>query len=431
MSNPYSIGITPRPRLLIRGFGVEVAARLEDLFPTWKLISSTDEVAINEWDAMLTTDFITAQDRVIPIVAIPQQVPEGQSFVAFQPKVFGGLVKVAFRVRTVATIHILANTAPAELTDLIVRDLLPAVKARPLNRGLWVSNGSTDGIKPFALSYDGAILAGALEDGSALCWCLPPAIADPVPWMRAAYTSWSRAWPETFPPRTNWRSELDWMTAEMIDTMLAHLELDDKLKKAIRQREDEVAVSMRAVEEVTAAADRGSRRLLTDQGSTLVDAVTTCLRELGFEIELMDGQRQKGDLLEDLQIRDPDAPGWIALGEVKSHKRGARLEDLLRMSRCVKRFLKETSREPDRQWYVINGFCNDDPSTRPDPLDSNPAEVAIFAHDGGVVIDTRAIFKIRQQFVGSKMDPTTIRRRLRELTGTLTASNCLDRLGMR
>jgi hypothetical protein len=429
MSTPYAVGVTPRPRLLIRGFGVEVANRLEDLFPTRKLFSSIDEVVISEWDAMLTSGYVSARERVLPVLAIPKGELAEKGFVAYAPTYSAIGYRVAFSVSTVATMHYVAKDAPPELTDLIARDLLPAVKGQRVNHGLSVAY-STDGITPFAVSHDGTILAGAVDDKSTVCWCLPPIISDPVPWMRAAYSAWSKLWPETFPPRENWRSEVKWLTSEMVDAMLEYIETDNKLGEAIRQRQAATDASERAVEEATAAADRGSRRLLTDQGEGLVDAVASALNEIGFDVDLMDERRKKGDLLEDLQIRDTDAPDWVALGEVKGHKKGAQLQDLLRMSRCVVRFLKDTGHEPDRQWYIVNGFLNDDPSTRPDPLKSNADEVASFAQAGGLIIDTRALFLLRQHIVRSTAEPRILRQRLREATGTLTVGNWRATLGI-
>ena len=139
--------------------------------------------------------------------------------------------------------------------------------------------------------------------------------------------------------------------------------------------------------------------------------------ELGFKVKVMDDVAVEGDLLEDLQVTDPDELGWIALAEVRGYKGGAQLHDLLRIGRFVNRFLRATGDEPSRRWYIVNGFLDRDPSEREDPLRSDPSEVATFADDHGAVIDTRVLFKLGQDVAGNRRDRTSARAWLRQVVG--------------
>jgi hypothetical protein len=117
---------------------------------------------------------------------------------------------------------------------------------------------------------------------------------------------------------------------------------------------------------------------------------------------------------------DPDSPDWLALVEVRGYLRGAQAKDLLRIERFVQRYQRENRGEaPSARWYIVNQFLGTDPSARPDPLASNPEEVAIFAEAGGLVIDTRTLFGAVQQVRAGHVEGGDARAQLLAATGVL------------
>jgi hypothetical protein len=146
----------------------------------------------------------------------------------------------------------------------------------------------------------------------------------------------------------------------------------------------------------------------------LVAEVIATASELGFRVVDVDEEISKeGDRREDLRIIDPDDAEWTALAEVRGYTKGAQLNDLLRLARFVSRYIRDESREPDAVWYVVNHFLGMNPSLRPAPLESNVAEVETFGEGGGLVIDTRDLFRLRMRVRRGETTPAEARALLR------------------
>jgi hypothetical protein len=60
------------------------------------------------------------------------------------------------------------------------------------------------------------------------------------------------------------------------------------------------------------------------------------------------------------------------------------------------RYRRENDRDPDALWYVVNHFLKDDPSDRPLPFAEDSGDLAEFAATGGLVLDTRDLFRLAQ-----------------------------------
>ncbi len=141
-------------------------------------------------------------------------------------------------------------------------------------------------------------------------------------------------------------------------------QLDDML----RQHADRAAELEAAATQVHNDVDAGGRRPLTRQGDTLVDAVATTLRDLGFGVQIVDDELAANTAKrEDLRVYQA-GDGWEALAAVRGYKGGASLNDLLRIERFVGLFLADEHRRPAAVWYVVNQFLTTDPDTRPKPL---------------------------------------------------------------
>jgi hypothetical protein len=130
----------------------------------------------------------------------------------------------------------------------------------------------------------------------------------------------------------------------------------------------------------------------------------------------MDGVYPVGDRREDLQLRDPDDGGWIALVEIKGYSRGASVNDLARIERHTIRYMAENGGAlPSAKFHVVNAFKGTDPTTRPRAI-PNDAELTEFAAGGGLLIDSRDLFAAWCEVESGAKDPGQIRRSVREAT---------------
>jgi hypothetical protein len=197
-------------------------------------------------------------------------------------------------------------------------------------------------------------------------------------------------------------------------------ELQEDIDRFIRDM-DQKKLELATKEEAEfVRANRHERGLLTAQGDDLVDAVRACLEEIGFHVVNVDQEiATKGDRREDLRISDHDRPDWVAIAEVRGYKRGAQLNDLLRISRFVARYVQEAGRMPDASWYIVNHNMDQDPSIRPTPLASNPTEVTTFVDGNGLIIDTRFLFKKLMEVRSGLIESRDLRLALISGTGVI------------
>ena len=136
------------------------------------------------------------------------------------------------------------------------------------------------------------------------------------------------------------------------------------------------------------------------------EAVTAdCFADLGFDVMEMNQVYPPKDRREDLQVRDPDTPGWTALVGVRGYSTGARVNDLLRFARYRIRYVRDHDEDVSAVWYFVNQFNEDDPEIRPPVLASNEVELETFAADGGLVIDTADLFQMWRAVQDGSMTP--------------------------
>jgi hypothetical protein len=132
-----------------------------------------------------------------------------------------------------------------------------------------------------------------------------------------------------------------------------------------------------------------------------------------------------GDRREDLRVATSDKPGWTALVEVRGYKRGAQVNDLQRIGRFRRRYLQETGRDSDRVWYIVNQFLKDDPAGRSAVFQFNEPDLATFAEDDGLVIDTVQLFSISRAVQLQEIDSALARNSLINATGRFEVSALL------
>ena len=174
-----------------------------------------------------------------------------------------------------------------------------------------------------------------------------------------------------------------------------------------------------------AAADAGPRRLLTAQGAKLVDAVIDALETLGYVVENVDNEDtgvSGQPKVEDLRLKDPDEPERTNITEVRGYTGGAKVSDLQRIARFAALQVVRTGVLPTTRWYVVNQFLNTDPDTRRRPLAGSEDDLAVFAEDGGLVIDTRDLFLLARRVDDGEMSTSAARLLLRRAAGVLHMS---------
>jgi hypothetical protein len=267
---------------------------------------------------------------------------------------------------------------------------------------------------------DGYMLAGdfARTHGSARGWYLPFTPARPEQWLLAAMRDWHERTPDMVPAMPDWRSRPPWQTAPEVKAQTELLEFESRRNLTIDRLNAEELQVLAAIDQASVAANNGLRRLLTSQSDNLVDAVKDALTVLGFTVDDMDAQIEPGTAkLEDLQVHDPTDTSWSNITEVKGYSNGgARTADLA-FERFARAFAIKTGAYPDSRWYVINQMFNADPDERPAPFAGGATDVAMFAELGGLVIDTRELFKLVSAVEAGELLPHRARESLRGATG--------------
>jgi hypothetical protein len=274
-------------------------------------------------------------------------------------------------------------------------------------------------IRPFLLTGRGKILAGRFTraGGRAECWCLPDYTQTIAPeWIEVALAEWYKLDPETF-PSSGWVELPRWRTYE--ENRLAG-ELDAiRAERAafLAATEEKEEALLTDLVKAKQAAETRERVLLTGTGDVLVETVAACLTELGFDVRNMDAVYPAKDRREDLQVTDPDTPGWVALAEVKGYTTGAKGNDLLKFGRYRLRYFQDNKEEADAAWYVVNQFSGDDPGTRESVLAASEPELATFAEDGGLAIDTADLFQLWMAVRENRLSAEQARASLTSMTG--------------
>lgn len=265
----------------------------------------------------------------------------------------------------------------------------------------------------------GRAIAGryARRDSDSQCWWLPIDIQRVADWLSLAFDYFARAHPQRFPNRPgDWMKLQEWMTASELALTQELSDLESEMSATIQAFRDLKSEATAKLESARGAADAGPRRLLTAQGSDLVDEVVTTLAEFGFSVRQPDEERasSKETLLEDIEALDED---WNSLIEVRGYARGAKSADLQRIERFVTHFVKRTTREPSAKWYIVNHNLTTAPDARPRVLGGADEDVSFFAEGNGLVVDTRELFRLRRAVAEGAVAKETARMMLKTTRG--------------
>jgi hypothetical protein len=421
-------GEKSRPRLLVQGYEENIRTALLEFVPTVELVNDLGEVRQDEWDALLTNKNLESVADHLYVVGVGSS-----SFgrcEAVTTSGARGAVPISWFGYSRATELEVPNELPLPLSRL-VHEILLAVGTGEQQAAIlrscadWAPPGE-ELIQPFFQTTEPRVLAGKFlrAGGRAWCWALPR-LEDPVPWVLIAIEEWSGVDSERFPSPPNWRHRPQWHTDAEGKLWTKLEDARNRHRELLAQAEHEIEVIEKELDMARWAADTGERRLLTEQGPELVNAVKDCLRSIGFDVTDMDEVTKAGDRREDLRVATSDKPGWTALVEVRGYKRGAQVNDLQRIGRFRRRYLQETGRDSDRVWYIVNQFLKDDPAGRSAVFQFNEPDFATFAEDDGLVIDTVQLFSISRAVQLQEIDSALARNSLINATGWFEVSALL------
>lgn len=279
-------------------------------------------------------------------------------------------------------------------------------------------------VLPLMNERDGSALAAIIElPGYKKFWTLPGETTDPVRWIKFFLDVMKRNQPDAFPSDQVGLAD-DWRTPDELDAIAAVAQHKAETERIVQERQLLLGVLEQQSADATEMAEAGDRMLLTSQGDPLVNRVADVLRVFGFEVEDRDehAAATQSSKKEDLRITYPDygGTGWICLAEVKGFIKGAKANVILQVQKVAGIFEGQNGRPPTAQWYVVNHHLGDPAQTRPEPLKSNPDEVADFAADGGLVIDTRWLFQLKKRVDMGTMTPEEAAESLIVQTGMFT-----------
>jgi hypothetical protein len=338
--------------MLIVSPGVNSAAAIdiEKLAPTVRLVNSNElrDIRQLDWDAAIVFGDAPSLANHLYVVQFGGEWGGG---IPAKPGSQEGLqLKVVARSRSVQ--FLIPDNLP-EAARPLVKSLVGSASATFPNLIMWggiqgfANEGSPDIAQPFLMDADNYVLAGSYlrPGGNARWWWLPGDVEHPALWAAAALADWHNADPNKFPGTPSWQESDDWGTPVESGLRAEMQALEDELRRAVENIEGKkLEVATRQQEEFI-KVNKGERRLVTAQGDQLVDAVQAALEEIGFTVTNVDQEiASEGDRREDLRVQDPDNPDWIAIVEVRGYKRGAQLNDLLRIARFVIRFAAEAGK---------------------------------------------------------------------------------------
>lgn len=241
-------------------------------------------------------------------------------------------------------------------------------------------------------------------------------------WIDAVFKVWSEMWPDTFGQAAgDWTVRAEWQSAgeRKANATRDAFESEAAARTLQIQKERESISTLQ--DSARAATNKGERRLLTSNGHELVAAVADALTRLGFRVTDQDAiaDRSKSAKYEDLRIESPDEQDWAAIAEVKGYRGTAKSSDLQQVRRAAQTYERSVGKPPQAMWYVVNQLMGNDPEGRPAVLASNPDDVAIFAEDGGLLLDTAELFRLLAKVELEEVKPRAARSLLVRSSGVL------------
>ena len=250
-------------------------------------------------------------------------------------------------------------------------------------------------------------------------WVLPADVRRPWDWVAAAIQHWAVTYRQ-FPLVGGWWEDPRWQTPEEAQAVQARTKLKDELRTTTARLEARVVTATADLEDAQREAAGGSRRLLTEKGDPLKEAVQAALERLGYRVTDRDMETppDSGGKIEDLGVVDPDDSSVDPVIEVKGYDHGVKAGDILKVARHLGRAIGK-GRTPSAIWWVTNHSRLLPPDARPlvlagedDTIDDNAEGDTPL-----VIIDTRYLFLAIQAVEMGTATPAQVRASLRAARG--------------
>lgn len=384
----------PHPRVLFQDVPPEVLALLGPLVGTSGVVRGVPEATVHEsdWDLVVSFSpepFLGDGLHVLSFggVQYPAYWTSGSGWTQSHP---------VHRDETLLAraVQVHENVEKADQRRILERTIVHNDPGTGQRKGL--SDYPSGTVPLVTAGTEGKLWAAMLTYGKQLLWALPAETTNHVEWLANVLRQLHLLDPDRFPAEPDWRGRGEWATPEMRNALAALDAVEREREGVLAELNQRETAARESVEKTTASGGAGMLRLLTDQGDDLVDAVAEAFRSFGFNVRDMDDHHDKksGAKLEDLRVTYPNGSGdWTCLAEVKGYGKGARANDVGQIiGRPPLVFLKETGREADALWHIVNSNREQDPSTRPTALTGGGDLVALAAA-GGCFIDTRDLFR--------------------------------------
>lgn len=431
----------PRPRIVLHIVSDELRERLLQLRP-WPGTIHEEAPSLVQWDEhdVLITDsgIVSATDLGRLTRSVPARIPvlrilhesaaDGWTLDISDGDPDGDLPMEALHLT--GTDGGRQLVLPGDLDRETLADaqqLIQAFERRTLRSGIgqWgvTSRGETFD-RPFMFSpivrgANDVMLIGTYKRGvdGVTNWVLP-ADVDLRPWIRLAFERWAVELPEQFPTAPGWHHGDPWATSverEALNTIHA---ADAALREAQEEHDAIVAAARAALDTARSAVDEGLRRLLTEDGDALVEAVIDAFNILGFTSTNMDEVYQAGQRHEDLQLRDGDSD-WLALVEVTGTQRGVNQEKWRKLVTHLTAYLRgEGAVRGAVPWLVVNQQRGHDPAARGELWQRSFRDDV--AETLGLGIESPALYVLASRVQDGALDAARARDALRGSTGAFT-----------
>ncbi|WCE38823.1 hypothetical protein PGC08_12480 [Brevibacterium sp. BDJS002] len=417
------INVKPRPRILFEDVPDDVFERMKVYAPSHLRITSAahslnNDVHASDWDLLVTYAPEVEANRI-------------RHALSFGATSLGAEQRAR---KTHAAELAVWQDAPNSITRLVRKTVAPVIVDGEKDYWIrfqssfrsWAVLNSADLYPGFPLLTVGeeqfvlAFWNSSAKDEVRHIVSLPRETLNPELWLLELISVLQIEDAEHFPPGTSWRDGAGWAPSALRSAY--------KRVEALKQERDDVVARFDAelteaegqVEREKALAEQGEWRLLTENGEQLVAAVMSALEVLGLDAEDRDSTTS-GAKLEDLRVRDSSRPDWICLVEVKGYTRGAKSSEVNQVAmNPATQFALEFQREPDKLWHIVNGNKDVAPESR-GPTFTDPEKViAHFASLGGLVIDTRDLFRATRAVADGEVDAAAVKHSLWTSSGVWT-----------
>ena len=453
MTQP-NLGEQPRPRVLVKVSATwpgnspsrlpgddrrSIIHDVEALAGTCKVILSTSEVRLDEWDACLHLDPTVSSELLTAMPCFCPAASDGFPFYLHSSTVPGReIVRPDAGSDDIAHFIDLIDDTAQRLTQedfkaVFRRDQqFPTIPTPGRNH----RGGPVEQLKPVKSPWTitnllevppnlGVVVLAHRSPNPLVEAIITSCEVDIPIWFEACLRRWHTLAPHKF-PRRDWHEDLDWSTAYEQETRLQIRALRSAQEAAWKNHEELILDAEARLASASAEGAKGLRRLLTATGDDLVDAVLKALEQIGFEVVDRDEEQQRSgdELLEDLTVSPPEDPAWVALVQVRGKKRRASSNEMSTgFLRPTERYSAKHSKPPDAKWFVVNSERERDPAERVIPLHTSEADVASFGKSGGLLIWTVDLFRLVRAVENGAVQASDARSSLMSSVGRFCPSD--------